>query len=117
MRVGAGCGVQCEVRVGLNVLESVTEDVERVCSPREGSDSVRVQGFERLVVQVGGTDSGDQCKGSSVYEMKYIPGNLQEGRDGLEGEGAEAGDSSKEVDRGLTLEETPEGAEAPGEND
>lgn len=41
--------------VGLEVLESVTEDVERVSSPREGSDSVRVQGLERL--EVGGTGS------------------------------------------------------------
>lgn len=48
--------------------------------------------------------------------MKNIPRDLQEGRDRGEGEGAEARDSSKEVDRGLTVEDTPEGAEAPGEN-
>lgn len=54
--------------VGLEVLESVTEDVERVSSPREGSDSARVQGLDTL--EVGGTDSSDQCTGSSTDEVK-----------------------------------------------
>lgn len=53
---------------------------------------------------------------SSADKVKNIPRDLQEGRDRGEGEGAEARDSSKEVDRGLTVEDAPEGAEAPGEN-